>query len=62
MRAFLDHDGPALLDVRVNGMELVMPPVIEASQAVSTALYAAKATLSGRVGDVVELARSTFLD
>ncbi len=62
VRAFLDHDGPALLDVRVNGMELVMPPVIEASQAVSTALYAAKATLSGRVGDVVELARSNFLD
>ena len=59
--AFLAHSGPALLDVVVNGMELVMPPKIEPGQAVSTALYAAKALVSGRAGDVLELVGSNFV-
>ena len=33
MAEWLRQDGPALLDVRVNRMELVMPPTVEASQA-----------------------------
>ena len=48
MRAWLAADGPALLDVRVNRMELVMPPEIEAGQVASTALFGLKAVLDGR--------------
>jgi len=60
--AFLAHPGPALLDVRVNRMELVMPPHVEASQVIGTALYSAKAILGGRSGDVLELIESNFLE
>ena len=59
--AFLAHPGPALLDVKVNEMELVMPPAIDIGQAASTALYGAKAILSGRVGDVLEMAETNFV-
>ena len=59
--AFLAHPGPALLDVRINRMELVTPPHVEASQVIGTALYSAKAILSGRSGDVLELIESNFL-
>ena len=61
MQEFLAHPGPALLDVTVNGMELVMPPTIAASQAVSTMVYSAKAILEGRARDVVELVKTNFL-
>jgi pyruvate dehydrogenase (quinone) len=60
--AFLAHPGPAVLDVRVNRMELVMPPRVEASQVIGTALYSAKAILGGRSGDVIELIESNFLE
>jgi pyruvate dehydrogenase (quinone) len=61
MDAWLAHDGPALLDVRVNQMELVMPPKIEASQVASTALFGIKAVLDGRAREVVDLLRNNFL-
>lgn len=61
VEAFLAHPGPALLDVKVNQMELVMPPAIEISQAASTALYGAKAILSGRIHDVLEMAETNFV-
>ncbi len=60
MRAWLDHDGPALLDVKVNRMELVMPPKIEASQVTSTALYGIKAVLNGRADEVYQLLKNNF--
>jgi pyruvate dehydrogenase (quinone) len=59
---FLAHPGPALLDVKVNRMELVMPPQVEAGQVIGTALYSAKAILSGRVSDVVELVSTNFIE
>ena len=59
---FLAHPGPALLDVKVNRMELVMPPQVEASQVFGMALYSAKAMLSGRAGDVVDLLKSNFME
>ena len=61
MDAWLRHDGPALLDVEVNQMELVMPPKIEASQVAGTALFGVKAVLDGRTGEVVDLLRNNFL-
>jgi pyruvate dehydrogenase (quinone) len=62
VRDFLSHPGPALLDVKVNRYELVMPPKIESDQVLHTALYSAKALLSGRVKDVEELVRTNFAD
>ncbi|XFC40236.1 thiamine pyrophosphate-dependent enzyme [Stenotrophomonas indicatrix] len=52
---FLAQRGPALLDVHTSRAELVMPPQIEAKQVAGTALYAAKAVLSGRIDDVKHL-------
>ena len=51
----LAQPGPALLNVHTSPYELVMPPKVEASQVLSTALYAAKAIVSGRAGDVKNL-------
>jgi pyruvate dehydrogenase (quinone) len=60
--AFLAHPGPALLDVKVNRIELVMPPQVEVSQVIGMALYSAKAVLGGRAGDVMDLIESNFLE
>jgi pyruvate dehydrogenase (quinone) len=61
MRAWLDAKGPALLEVKVNRMELVMPPKIEAGQVASTALFGLKAVLNGRTNEVVSLLRDNFI-
>jgi pyruvate dehydrogenase (quinone) len=37
-----------------------MPPKIEVTQVLGTALYAAKAALAGRAGDVWELVTDNF--
>jgi pyruvate dehydrogenase (quinone) len=55
VRDWLGSPGPALLDVLTDRMELVMPPKIELAQVFGTALYSAKAVLSGRGGDVWSL-------
>lgn len=59
---FLAQEGPAILDVPTNRMELVIPPNIAAGMVTSTAKYSAKAALSGRMGDVVDLLRNNFWD
>lgn len=61
VRDFLAQSGPALLDVHTNPFELVMPPKIEFAEVAGTALYAAKAVLSGRRKDVEGLIRNNFL-
>ncbi|MGV8995807.1 MAG: thiamine pyrophosphate-dependent enzyme [Parvibaculaceae bacterium] len=61
MREWLAADGPALLDVPVNRMELVMPPKIKLSQVASTALFGVKAVLDGRTKEVISLLKSNFL-
>lgn len=57
---WLTHPGPGILDVKVNRMELVMPPKVEPGQVTSTALYSGKAILNGRMSDVVDLVKSNF--
>ncbi len=52
---FLAQPGPALLHVKVEPMELVMPPFTEVKPAAGMALYAAKAVLHGHAGDVLEM-------
>jgi pyruvate dehydrogenase (quinone) len=55
------HDGPALIDVVVNRMELSMPPTIKLEQAVGFNLWAIKAVLSGRGGELIDLAASNLI-
>ncbi len=61
MTQWLAADGPALLDVRVSRMELVMPPTVKVGQVASTTMFGIKAVLDGRVREVVSLLRDNFL-
>ena len=61
MTEWLATDGPAVLDVRVSPVELVMPPKVKAGQVASTALFGVKAVLDGRMREVVSLLRDNFL-
>src|SRR5215467_9104911 len=56
--AALAHDGPVLVDAVVNRAELVMPPSITLEMAKGFTLYMAKAVLSGRGDEVIDLART----
>ncbi|TFW16595.1 thiamine pyrophosphate-dependent enzyme [Duganella callida] len=60
VQAWLAHPGPALLDVTTDRFELVMPPHVEVKQVLGTALYSAKAVLSGRGADVVDLIKDNL--
>src|SRR5712675_140194 len=57
----LKYDGPALIDVVTAREELAMPPTIELKQAVGFSLYMAKAVLSGRGDEIIDLARVNLL-
>jgi pyruvate dehydrogenase (quinone) len=56
----LAHDGPALLDVVVNRQELAMPPTITLEQAKGFTLYMARAVISGRGDEVLDLAKTNL--
>jgi pyruvate dehydrogenase (quinone) len=56
----LSHEGPALLDVVSNRLELSMPPKISAEQVKGFSLYALKAVMSGRGDSIVDLAVSNL--
>jgi pyruvate dehydrogenase (quinone) len=55
--AWLAQPGPALLDVKVNPMQLVMPPspLVSPEAVVGMAVYSAKAMLHGKGHDVWEM-------
>jgi pyruvate dehydrogenase (quinone) len=57
---WLAQPGPALLDVRTDRYELVMPPVATAEQVFGMALYSAKAILAGRAEEVADLIGGTL--
>jgi pyruvate dehydrogenase (quinone) len=56
----LSHDGPALLDVVTNPVELSMPPKIQLDQAYGFGLWMMKAVLSGRGSEVIEVAKTNL--
>jgi pyruvate dehydrogenase (quinone) len=56
----LRHPGPAVLDVVTNRMELSMPPKATMEQAKGFGIYLAKAIISGRGDEIVELARTNL--
>lgn len=61
MKSWLAAEGPALLDVKVNRVELVMPPKVTVGEVASTAMFGVKAVLNGRASEVVSLLRDNFL-
>jgi len=56
----LSHEGPALLDVVSNRLELSMPPKIRGEQVKGFSLYALKAVMSGRGDSILDLALSNL--
>lgn len=60
LRQAFAHDGPALVDVVTETQELIMPPKIQAEQVKGFSLYAARAVLSGRGNEVLELAKANL--
>ena len=61
LRAALAHPGPALIDVVTNRAELVMPPKITLKEVGGFSLWAAKAVMSGRGTELIDLARTNTL-
>ncbi|MDE1169742.1 MAG: thiamine pyrophosphate-dependent enzyme [Verrucomicrobium sp.] len=61
LAAAFRHDGPALVDVVVNRLELSMPPTVQMGQAIGFNLWAAKAVLNGRGSEVIDLAVTNLL-
>ena len=60
LRAAFAHDGPALVDVVTETLELAMPPKIKAEQVKGFSLYTLRAIMSGRGDEVIELARANL--
>ena len=52
---WLKQPGPALLNVKVAPMELVMPPFAAVGPVYGMAIYSIKAVLHGKAGDVLEM-------
>jgi pyruvate dehydrogenase (quinone) len=57
---WLAVSGPALLNVKIAPMELVMPPFIAPEAAYGMAMYSVRAVLHGQAGDVFEMIRENF--
>jgi pyruvate dehydrogenase (quinone) len=57
---WLAEPGPALLNVKVAPMELVMPPFIAPEAAYGMAMYSVRAVLHGQAGDVFEMVQENF--
>ncbi|WP_043701480.1 thiamine pyrophosphate-dependent enzyme [Methylobacterium sp. 4-46] len=60
LRRALAHDGPALVDVVTNRQELASPPKTTMERAKGFGIYLARAVISGRGDEIVELARTTL--
>ena len=58
---WLAQPGPALLNVKVEPMELVLPPFTAIGPAYGMAMYSMKAVLHGKGGDVFEMVTENFI-
>jgi pyruvate dehydrogenase (quinone) len=61
LRAAFAHPGPALVEVMTARQELSIPPTIKFDQVKGFALYAARAVLSGRGDELLELAHTNVV-
>ena len=60
MESWLAQPGPALLDVVTDRFELVMPSHVAPAQVLGSALYTAKAILSGHAGEIAAMASANL--
>jgi pyruvate dehydrogenase (quinone) len=60
LKAALSHDGPALIDVVVNRMELAIPPKITAEQAKGFGLFMIKAIMNEKGDEVLDLIKTNL--
>jgi pyruvate dehydrogenase (quinone) len=60
LREALAHDGPVIVDAVVKRQELSMPPTIDRHQATGFGLYALKALMDGRGGELLEMAKTNL--
>jgi pyruvate dehydrogenase (quinone) len=60
IRAVLEHDGPALLDVVSARQELILPPTTTLSEAGHFGLFMMKAVMDGRLSELVDLAKENL--
>lgn len=60
LRTAFAHDGPALIDARVDRQELSLPPNITLEQLKGFTLFAARTILSGRGDEIIELTKSNL--
>jgi pyruvate dehydrogenase (quinone) len=60
LRAALDHDGPALVDVATARYELALPPKLTYGQLKGFTLYATRTVLSGEGSELIELAQTNL--
>lgn len=58
---WLAQPGPALLNVKVEPMELVIPPFTAIGPAYGMVMYSMKAVLHGKGGDVFEMVTENFI-
>ena len=56
----LTHDGPALLDVKTNRLELAMPPTLTKEEVLGFTLYMSKMILSGKGEEIYHLTKSNL--
>ena len=61
MAEWLAQPGPALLNVHVAPLELVIPPFTALKPAYGMAVYSLKAVMHGKGGDVFEMLSENFL-
>ena len=54
------HDGPVLIDAVVARTELAMPPSVTAEMAKGFTLYMVKAVMSGRIDEIIDLAKTNL--
>lgn len=57
---FLNHDGPALLDVVTEDQELTLPPSIDVEQVKGFSVYAVRTVLDGRGSELIDLAKANI--
>jgi pyruvate dehydrogenase (quinone) len=60
LREALAHDGPVVVDAVVKRQELSMPPTVDRHQATGFGLYALKALMDGRGGELLEMAKTNL--
>lgn len=56
----LAHNGPVIIDVPVNRLELIIPPKLVAEEIKGFSLYMARAIMSGKGNEILELIKSNL--